>query len=64
MSYTEQVKGLKQLMEEKMSEHDTLINTLLMGAAQTYEQNLADITNLQQAVVEIYEMLIPPQPEV
>ena len=63
MSYTEQAKGLKQLMEEKMSEHDALINTLLMGAAQTYEQNLTDITNLQQAVVEIYEMLIPPQPE-
>lgn len=64
MSYTKQAMGLKQLMEEKMNNHEMLIDTLLIGAAQTYEQNLADVTNLQQAVVEIYEMLIPPQPEV
>ena len=50
-------------LETSSESQELLINTIMLGVAENYEQNLVDVTNLQQAVVEIYEMLIPPQPE-
>lgn len=50
-------------LETSSQSQELLINTIMLGVAENYEQNLNDVTNLQQAVVEIYEMLVPPQPE-
>lgn len=57
MSYTEQAKNLKELMTKVSTEHEQLINTLLMNSASEFERGYKETTEIQMALAQLFELV-------
>lgn len=57
MSYTEQAKNLKELMTKVSTEHEQLINTMMMSSVSEFERNYKETTEIQVALAQLFELV-------
>lgn len=53
-------EGLAQTYEDTQTNASDIITTQ-EGLAQTYEETYTSITNLEEAIAEVYEMILPTE---
>ena len=53
-------EGLAQTYEETQTNAEDILATQ-EGLAQTYEETYTSITNLEEAIAEVYELIIPAE---
>ena len=53
-------EGLAQTYEETQTNAEDILATQ-EGLAQTYEETYTSITNLEEAIAEVYEMVLPTE---
>ena len=53
-------EGLAQTYEDTQTNADDILATQ-EGLAQTYEETYTSITNLEEAIAEVYEMILPTE---
>ena len=53
-------EGLAQTYEDTQTNADDILATQ-EGLAQTYEETYTSITNLEEALAEVYEMILPTE---
>ncbi len=53
-------EGLAQTYEETQTNAEDILATQ-EGLAQTYEETYTSITNLEEAIAEVYELIIPTE---
>lgn len=53
-------EGLAQTYEDTQTNAQDIITTQ-EGLAQTYEETYTSITNLEEAIAEVYEMILPTE---
>ena len=57
MSYTEQAKTLKEMMEKVSTEHEQLINTMMMSSVSEFERGYKETTEIQVALAQLFELV-------
>lgn len=57
MSYTEQAKNLKELMTKVSTEHEQLINTMMMSSVSEFERTYKETTEIQMALAQLFELV-------